>query len=302
MHTTSGVSVAVLAHFIVALTLVWDKIMLEDKQTQSIIGYVFWFGILSAFGPLLAFSGMKLPDLSIAALAFASGGLYVVSNYFYFVALSRGESSQSVPIMGGLSPVATALIGIPLLHVTLSGRAFGGFSLLVAGSLLMSFTSKSNLRAVLPFALLSAGLFGLTNVGQKIAFDHAGFLAGYVFFTSGVFVFSVAFLLQPEWRHDIAAQIQTMRPGIRRSYFTNRCVERVGSLLIFFAISRTNPAMVEALGGLRYAVVFLAAFFITKYKPQWLRELFSPRALALKSIATASVIVGLVMVSTGAKP
>jgi uncharacterized membrane protein len=298
MHNTSGITIAVVAHLIVALTLVWDKILLGDKQTQSIIGYVFWFGILSAFGPFLAFFGLKLPEPRITALALASGGLYVASNYFYFVALSRGESSQAVPIMGGLSPVATALIGLPLLHTTLSGKGLWGFSLLVAGSLLMSFTTQLNLRAVLPFAALSAGLFGLTNVCQKIAFDHAGFLAGYVFFTTGIFLFSLLFLVRSDLRRDIAAQLRSMSPAIKRSYFANRSIERIGSLLIFLAISRANPALVEALGGLRYAVVFLAAYLITKYHPRWLCERFSARALAFKSLATAAVIAGLILVST----
>lgn len=301
MDITSGVTIAVLAHIIIGLSLVWDKVLLEDKQTQNIIGYVFWFGIMSAFGPFLAFIGMHLPDLLTIALATGSGGLYVVSNYFYFVALSRGESSQAVPMMGGLSPVATALIGLPLLGTAISGAALWGFSALIAGSLLMSFTAESNLKRVLPYAVLSASLFGLTNVCQKLAFNSAGFLPGYVFFTTGVFLFSVLFLARKQWRSDIIAQMRSMSSVNRRSYFANRCVERIGSLLIFLAISRTNPAIVEALAGLRYVVVFIGAFLITKYRPQWLRELFSRRAIAFKSAATVSVIAGLILVAAGEK-
>ena len=55
----------------------------------------------------------------------------------------------------------------------------------------------------------------------------------------------------------------------------------------------------EALGGLRYSIVFLAAFLLTKYRPQWLCEVFSARAVVFKSLATAAVVGGLVLVATG---
>jgi hypothetical protein len=70
----------------------------------------------------------------------------------------------------------------------------------------------------------------------------------------------------------------------------------VGSFLVVFAVSRANPAVVEAISGLRYVIIFLGAYAITRWKPSWFREDFRPWVLTTKAIATSLVIAGLVLV------
>jgi hypothetical protein len=69
----------------------------------------------------------------------------------------------------------------------------------------------------------------------------------------------------------------------------------VGSFLIFLAISETSPALVEAITGLRYVIIFLGAYGITKLHSAWLSEDFSGPALVGKTAATALVVAGLVL-------
>ena len=69
----------------------------------------------------------------------------------------------------------------------------------------------------------------------------------------------------------------------------------VGSFLIFLPISETSPALVEAITGLRYVIIFLGAYGITKLHPAWLSEDFSGPVLVWKTAATVLVVAGLVL-------
>jgi hypothetical protein len=76
----------------------------------------------------------------------------------------------------------------------------------------------------------------------------------------------------------------------------NRFLAGVGSFLVVFAVSRATPALVEAISGVRYVIIFIGAYGITRMKPSWFREDFSTRALLFKAAATCLVIAGLVIV------
>jgi drug/metabolite transporter (DMT)-like permease len=76
----------------------------------------------------------------------------------------------------------------------------------------------------------------------------------------------------------------------------NRFLSGVGSFLIFYAISLAHPAIVDAISGVRYAVIFLGALLLTKLRPAWLQEKFQGWQLVSKAIATCLVVAGLVLV------
>lgn len=201
--------------------------------------------------------------------------------------------------MGGFAPLATALIAIPLLSKPLGDAGLPGFALMVAGGFVMFASENMHWRSVLPSVLLSAGLFGLVNVLQKIVFTHTGFVTGYVLFTLGTFLGAMALLVRPFWRGQIRKQSGEAPPKSRLWYFVNRFICGVGSFLIFFAISRANPAIVSAISGVRYVIVFLGAYFITTMRPDWLREDFHQRVLIAKSAATCLIVGGLVLAGLG---
>lgn len=76
----------------------------------------------------------------------------------------------------------------------------------------------------------------------------------------------------------------------------NRFVAGVGSFLVVFAVSRTSPSMVEAISGVRYVIIFVGAYAITKMRPSWFREDFRRRALIIKVLGTGLVVAGLILV------
>lgn len=291
----NGIFVAIIAHGLIGVSLVWDKVLLRQPQTTNLLSFVFWLGFISVFGLALIPFGFSWPTLGTAAIAFTAGVLHLAANYFYYAALKAGEASQTLAIMGGFSPVATALIAIGLLKHPLGHGSVEGFVLLVLGGFVMFFSEKLNLRLVLPTVLLASASFGLVNVMQKLAFDRTNFVSGYVFFTFGTFIGSLLLLVRRSWRRQIFETSEKAEPRSRFWYFVNRFVSGVGSFLTFYAISLTAPAIVDAITGLRYVIIFVGAYGVTRLRPAWLQENFSGFALLGKTAATLLVVAGLVL-------
>jgi uncharacterized membrane protein len=273
---SNGVLIATLAHALVGISLVGDKVLLNRRLTQNLAAYVFWLGAISVFGLALIPFGFQKPELRWAALGFAAGLLDLIASYFYYWALKAGEASDELAAMGGFAPVATALIAIPLLNQPIGGQLLG-FALMTAGGFIMFFAEKRPLKTMLP----------------KI--NHTNFVTGYVFVTLGTTVGSLCMLIPPGWRRQIFEHSEEAPAKSKAWYMLNRFTAGVGSFLGVYAVSLANPALVEAISGVRYVVVFLGAFAITRLKPAWFREDFRLPVLIAKVSATAFVVAGLVI-------
>jgi drug/metabolite transporter (DMT)-like permease len=302
-----GVLIAIVAHGLIGISLVWDKVLLKRPGSRNLLSYVFWLGAISIFGLLLIPFGFKWPSWEVAGMGFAAGLLDLIASYFYYSALKSGEASEELAVMGGFAPVATAVIAIPLLRKPVGGQ-LAGFVIMTLGGFLMFFAEKQPLRKMLPKIVLASAGFGLMNVLQKIVFNSTNFVSGYVFFTFGTFAGSIALLAPPSWRRQIFEHSEEATPSSKFWYMVNRFVAGVGSFLVVFAISRANPAIVEAISGVRYIIIFLGAYAITQLKPSWFREDFRRPILIAKAVATCLVVIGLVLVAlnggngTGSRP
>jgi drug/metabolite transporter (DMT)-like permease len=291
----NGIFIAIIANGLIGISLVWDKVLLKQPETRNLVSYVFWLGAISIFGLLLAPFGFHWPTLSIGLLALGTGVLHLAAVWFYYAALKRGEASQTLAVMGGFSPLFTALIAIPLLRHGFPEKNLAAFALLVLGGFVMFLSEKLNLRRVLPSIVLACGLFGLVNVLQKVVFDNTNFVSGYVIFTVGTFVGALLLLVRPSWREQIFTTSEQAEPRSRFWYFVNRFISGVGSFLIFYAIDLAHPAVVDSISGVRYAIIFLGAYLLTRLRPRWLQENFQGWTLAGKSAATLLIVAGLVL-------
>lgn len=290
----NGIFVAIIAHGLIGSSLVWDKVLLQKQGMKNLLSYVFWLGAISVFGLILIPFGFRMPQMRFALIGFSAGILDLVASYFYYSALKAGEASEELAAMGGFAPVATALLSIPLLGDVLSGQ-ITGFVVMTLGGFVMFFAEKAPLRKMLPKILIASAAFGMTNVLQKLVFNHTGFVTGFVFFTFGTFFGAMLMLVPPSWRRQIFEHSEKAPPKSRIGYMANRFVAGIGSFLVTFAVSRTSPALVEAIAGVRYVIIFLAAYAITRWRPQWFREDFRGWTLVAKTIATLLVIAGLVL-------
>jgi drug/metabolite transporter (DMT)-like permease len=292
----NGIFMAILAHGLIGGSLVWDKVLLKNPGTRNLYSYVFWLGAMSVFGVILVPFGYKSPPLTLMAIAFVAGAVHLAGVFYYYMALKRGDASETLAVMGGFSPVATVLIGIGLLPRQISGFQLLGFALMTVGGFVMFFSENFSAKKLLPPVLLASALLGLVNVLEKVVYNRTNFVTGYVWFTIGTFAGALALLLRPSWRKQIFSESQQAEPRSRFWYFVNRFISGVGSFLIFYAISLAHPAIVDAISGVRYAVIFLGALMLTKLRPAWLKENFRGWQLLTKTTATALVVAGLILV------
>lgn len=232
------------------------------------------------------------------AIAFVAGVADLAASFFYYKALKSGEASETLAIMGGFTPVATFAFAYVLLAGRMTEQELIGFVLMTCGGFVMFFSEKLPIKQMLPMVVLTAVLFGLANVLQKMVYDRTNFLTGFVWFTVGTFMGSMSLLVVPSWRRQIFGDSgDQAEPRNRFWYFVNRFMAGVGAFLVMYAISRANPAIVNAIAGVRYAVIFLGAFLLTQFRPMWLKETFCGSELVGKSIAPLFVIAGLVVVT-----
>lgn len=287
---------AIIAHGMIAISLIWDKVLLKNPGTRNLFSYVFWLGGMSVLGVLLIPFGYHTPAPGIVWLAFGAGVIHLAGVFFYYAALKRGEASESLAIMGGFSPVATAAISFLMLSHHMTAWQLLGFALMTSGGFVMFFSENLPYRKLLPPVLLASWLLGLVNVLEKLVYNRTNFVSGYVWFTLGTFAGAMALLIPRAWRQQILRESGQVDPRSRFWYFVNRFLSGVGSFLIFYAISLTHPAVVDSISGVRYAVIFLGAFLLTRLRPAWLQEDFRGWELLTKTVATALVIAGLVAV------
>lgn len=292
----NGIFMAILAHGLIGISLIWDKVLLKNPGTRNLFGYVFWLGAMSVFGVILVAFGYHSPPWGVIGIAFGAGVIHLAACFFYYAALKRGEASESLAVMGGFSPVATAAIGFALISKQMTGMQLIGFALMTSGGFVMFFSEKFPLKQLLPPVLLASGLFGLVNVLEKVVYNQVNFVSGYVWFTIGTFVGALALLIRRSWRKQIFSESGQDDPKNRFWYFVNRFLSGVGSFLIFYAISLTHPAIVDSISGVRYGIIFVGAFLMTRFRPNWLKEDFRGWQLMLKVAATCLVVAGLVVV------
>ena len=288
----NGILIAIIAHGMIGISLVWDKVLLKRKGTRNLFSYVFWLGAISVFGIVLIFFGYHQPSFKVMDIAFAAGVADLIASFFYYAALKRGEASDTLAIMGGFAPVATAALSYALLSKQMSGLQLIGFAIMSFGGFVMFFSEKLPLTQLLPPVILAAGFFGIANVLEKLAYNQTNFVSAYVWFTIGTFVASLALLVPPSWRKQIFAESGGSEPRSRFWYFVNRFLAGLGSFLVVYAVSRTHPAIVSAISGVRYAVIFVGALMLTKLRPDWLKEDFRRAQLITKAVATGLVVAG----------
>jgi drug/metabolite transporter (DMT)-like permease len=294
----NGIALAVLGHGLIGISLIWDKVLLKRPATRNLLSYVFWLGAISIFGLILIPFGFKMPAPKLAGMAFAAGLLDLIASYFYYWALKAGEASDELAAMGGFSPLATALIALPLLKQPLRGQLIG-FSLMTAGGFIMFGAEKKPLGKMLPKIVLASGGFGMMSVLQRMVYNQTNFVTGFVFYTLGTFIGSMALLAPASWRRQIFQYSEQAPPKSRFWYMVNRFTAGVGSFLLAFAVSRTSPVLVNAISGVRYVIIFIAAYAITRWKPSWFREDFRKWPLIAKATATCLVIAGLALIGLG---
>ena len=281
----SWLPIAVLAQIILGTSAVFDKILLK-RSIFNPLAYTFWLGALGAFAVvLLPFSSFAFSFTTIG-VALVAGALFLLAMYFLFASLHKGEASKSLLLIGGLTPVTTLLAASFILHERLSIAAIIGFGLLVTGGFVLFIFEKKELRkSIALLACASAIFFGLSNVLSKYVFLQGSFVEGFFWIKLGGVFLVLLFLANSSVRTKIFSSLHRDHAEHHTLYFLNRVYAAGGSVLVNVAIFLAHPALVESTQSIKYAVIFIAAWFL-------LGEHFKGKVLAGKLTALFFIGVG----------
>ncbi len=283
--------ISVFAQIILGTSAIFDKILL-GRRFFNPFTYTFWLGILGIFSAILLPFGFQTVPCQIIGVAFLAGAFFIVAMFFLFYALNLSEASQTLPVIGGISPIFTLVFGYFLLNSWLGSGDLAAFLIILSGALIFFVVEKKELRKSFLLLILSASLFfGLSNVLSKIVFEAGNFITGFFWIKIGGALSALIFLAFNKYRREIFGSGRQNSPRYGLLYVSNRIYAGAGSLLVSLAIFLSyHPALVDAMQSLKYVVIFLFAFVL-------LKERFRGRVLIGKISATILISFGIFLLA-----
>ncbi|MDD4901426.1 MAG: EamA family transporter [Patescibacteria group bacterium] len=313
--------ISIIAYFINAGVYVADKFLLS-KKVHSSIAYAFYVGIWSIFNVvLLFFASWWMPNARELALDLLAGFLFLATLVFWYKALHQSEASRVVPIVGALVPIFSFIFSFIFLGETLNQRQLVAFIILICGGVLISIKRTkvylyqkvvARIREVvgdiigdvparfqptsrlLINSVFSAVFFAAYYVLMKYIYLHQPFIGSFVWSRLGSFLGVLLMLLVPGWRYVIVKQQQGAKtPKNMVFFFAIRLSAAAAFIMINWAISLGNVAIINALQGVQYLFLFVIILVISRKFPKMLNEQLGGGVFLQKLIGTVMVCLGL---------
>lgn len=293
---------ALAAYILFAAVTVTDKYLLQRPIPDAKV-YAFYTGIFGLFAFVLAPFGFEIPSDAFIFLGILAGIFFIAALFLFFVALRIGEVSRVGISLGGLVPFFT------LFFVYIGTGEFPefsqsvAFSLLVIGSFIIIFERfQKFLHNIKTFSLVLASsfLFGLYFTIVKFLFQTQPFVSAFIWIKIGGALFALIFLFSPQVRKILFEHKKSLPKKVGGIFIAKNTAGGVGALLQHFAISIARfgeVALVNALQGAQFAIVFFIALFLTKRFPKIIKEEMHREALVAKILGAAFIIVGVVLLA-----
>ncbi|KKR32497.1 MAG: hypothetical protein UT64_C0032G0011 [Candidatus Falkowbacteria bacterium GW2011_GWF2_39_8] len=224
---------------------------------------------------------------------------------FWYKALHQSEATRVVPIVGVLTPIFTLLLSVIFLNENLSQKHFISFSVLMIGGALISvkqtkvyiFSSVINrardLLGKVHVRYLPTQCFAAYYVLIKYIYSHEPFLGSFVWSRLGTFIGVLLILLVPSWRESIAEHQQNAEKKTNIYFFLGvRIIAAAAFIMLNWAISLGNVAMVNVLQGAQYLFLIIFVLILSAKFPSIYKEELG-RGVILQKIA------GVIFVSWG---
>jgi drug/metabolite transporter (DMT)-like permease len=230
-----------------------------------------------------------------------------------------------VPVVGALVPVFSFIFGYIFLNESLSERQFLAFIILVVGGILISVkhtrfyylnevmdkfrnifgnvlggirAEYNPTRRLLFNSAASALLFAGYYVLIKYVYTYTGqpFIGSFVWSRLGTFIGVIFILFVPYWRQLIIKhQEHARKPGNYIFFLAIRLLAALAFIMLNWAISLGNVALINSLQGVQYLFLILLVVFLSARFPKILREELGGGVMMQKLIGTVLICVGLYM-------
>lgn len=305
----SWILVAFIAYLFLAVANLFDK-FLVDNVISSSKAYAFIACLMGGVVILIAPWYLDWPGFYWLIINFLSGAIFAVALWLLYEALRRGEASQTLVFVGGITPVFSIIFSILFFKEHYSIMEWLGICALLLGILLVALLPKqrhflsrvmNKLKLIqnvksgsLMFAVFSALAYATYFVLTKYAYSEQTFISAFIWTRLGAALFVLAFLLGRSSRTQIFKSFQ--KPGHNKHKFlviVNQLLGSAGFILQNYAVFLGSVALVNAFQGVQYALLLIISSALAIMSPSLLRETFSWKIFMQKLIAVCIIGVGL---------
>jgi len=317
--------VAIFSYFISAGVYTADKFLLS-KKFHSSMTYAFFVGIWSIFNFIILVFDPWVPGAMELGLDLLAGFLFLVTLVFWYKALHQSEATRVVPIVGALIPIFSFVLSFIFLGHTLGERELLAFINLIIGGVLISVKEtrfyvlreiKESIKNVFGGVLggiharyrpsrrlvlnstFAAFLFASYYILIKYIYTTQPFIGGFVWSRLGSFLGVLLILFVPRWRKDIKDKQKHGRSPQNLPFFLSvRLVAAGAFILLNWAISMGNVALINSLKGVQYFFLLLIVFLLSAKFPEALKEELRGGVFLQKILGTCLIATGLYMLVT----
>jgi drug/metabolite transporter (DMT)-like permease len=291
---------SLLAYILFAGATITDKYLLARPIKDARV-YAFYTGIFGLFAFILAPFGFDIPSPITAFFGILAGIIFISALFLFFSALRIGEVSRVGISLGGLVPFFTLIF---IYIGTGSGPSplqFIAFTFLAGGSFIIIFERLTKLihnLKKLGLVLASSFLFGLYFTLAKFLFDVQSFISAFIFIKIGGALFALLFLFSPSVRRTLFKHKKSLPRKISGIFVAKNIAGGIAALLLHLAVSTARfgeVALVNALQGVQFALVFFVVIFLTKKFPKIIKEEISLQDIIIKATGAGLIIAGVVM-------
>lgn len=314
--------IAAISYFLNAGVYVADKFLLS-KKIHSSIAYAFFVGVWSIFNFLILPLDPWIPNLREFGLDILAGLLFLITLILWYKALHQSEATRVVPIVGALIPIFSFILSFLFLGETLGERELLAFFVLINGGILISVkhTKFYQLRRVMNRfknifgnifggvhaeyrptrrlilnSITSAFLFAAYYVLIKYIYSEQPFIGAFVWSRLGSFIGVILMLFVPDWRKLISSQHKGQKsPGNFAFFLSVRVLAALAFIMLNWAISKGNVALINSLQGVQYVFLILLVIFLSRRYPQLIKEELGGGVILQKVVGVSLVCTGLYM-------
>ena len=315
-------TIAIGAYFINAGVYAADKFLLS-KKIHSSITYAFYVGIWSVFNIVLLIFNPWMPTGGELLLDLSAGILFLVTLVFWYKALHQSEATRVVPLVGALVPVFSFWLAYLFLGESLNKTQVLAFFILIAGGVLISVkhtklyrtreiinrfrsiigrilgdvhAAYRPTRRLLINSIVSAFFFAAYYVLIKYIYLNQPFIGGFVWSRMGSFIGALFILIIPQWRRLIVERQQGVKTTKNLFFFLSvRLLAALAFIMLNWAISLGNVALVNSLQGVQYIFLIILILFLSAKYPKILKEELGGGVLIQKFLGIVLISLGLYM-------
>lgn len=294
--------IAVSAYLLNALAVTIDKILLVRRLPNPAV-YVFYISVFSMV-VLLGIPFTSFPPIKVFLVGSASIILWTFGAYFMFRALKTGEAVRVIPVIGTLIPVILLFMSAVSESINLNEIWAVIFLLLGLIFLVFSYFKGKFSYEEIGQELVSALFFANSYFLLKIAYDASNFLSVFVYSRLILVPVILAIVILPFLRKLVFSNSHHKPTNLWSKtgliLLIGQASGGVSQLLLTFAISLANPAVINSIQGIQYIFLFILGLVVAKKYPGAFNDKLNRSHLAGKISGIILIFFGLWVLSYGA--